>query len=44
MEVDMTLIVVMASLESPIPDVAEKAAIKERITGQGWTFLCTLIP
>ena len=44
MEVDMTPIEVMTSLESPIPEVAVKNTIKEWITGQGWTFLCTLIP
>jgi hypothetical protein len=44
MEMDMTLIEVMTSLESPIPEVAVKDTIKEGITGQGWTFLCTLIP
>jgi hypothetical protein len=39
MEVDMTLIEVMTSLESPIPEVAVKNTIKEWTTGQGWPFL-----
>jgi hypothetical protein len=44
MEVDITLIEVMTSLESPIPEVAVKDTIKEGITGQVRTFLCTFIP
>jgi hypothetical protein len=44
MEVDLTPIEVMTSLESPIPEVVVKYTIKVGITGQGWTFLCTLIP
>jgi hypothetical protein len=44
MEVDMTLIEVMMSLEFPIPEVAVKDTIKEGITGQGRIFLCTFIP
>jgi hypothetical protein len=34
----MTLIEVMTSLESPIPEVAVKDTIKEGITGQGGRF------
>jgi hypothetical protein len=41
---EMTLIEVMTGLECQIPEVAVKDTIKEGITGQGWTFLCTLIP
>jgi hypothetical protein len=37
MEVDMTLIEVMTSLDSAIPEVAVKDTIKEGITGQGCT-------
>jgi hypothetical protein len=44
MDVDMTLIEVMMGLEFPIPEVAVKDTIKEVITRQGRTFLCTFIP
>jgi hypothetical protein len=44
MEVDLTPIEVMTSLESPIPEVVVKDTIKVGITGQGWTFLLLVSP